>query len=83
MDVVKCLLWFTQVWASSNVFSMQKSERDWRKIEKALDQREFSTVVAGQMDPEQRIRLLQQQYEQVVEDYKLTIDRIRLYPKIF
>lgn len=62
---------------------MQKSERDWRKIARALDERELAAVVAGQMDPEQRLKILQQQYEQLIDDYKVTISRLKTFTTIF
>lgn len=62
---------------------LKKSERDWRKIAKALDERELAAVVAGQMDPEQKLKILQQQYEQLIDDYKLTINRLKIFTKIF
>ena len=62
---------------------LKKTERDWRKIIRALDERELAAVIAGQMDQEQKLKILQQQYEQVVDDYKLTISRLKTFPKIF
>ncbi|VDD86461.1 unnamed protein product [Enterobius vermicularis] len=62
---------------------LKKSERDWRKIARALDERELAAVVAGQMDPEQRLKILQQQYEQLIDDYKVTISRLKTFTTIF
>uniref|UniRef100_A0A0N5AH68 Histone acetyltransferase type B catalytic subunit n=1 Tax=Syphacia muris TaxID=451379 RepID=A0A0N5AH68_9BILA len=62
---------------------LKRSERDWRKIARALDERELAAVVASQMLPEKRLKVLQQQYEELVNDYKLTISRLKTYPNIF
>lgn len=62
---------------------LKKTERDWRNISRALDERELATVVAGQTDPEQRMKILQQQYEQLVDDYKITISRLKTFGSIF
>uniref|UniRef100_A0A0K0DF12 Histone acetyltransferase type B catalytic subunit n=1 Tax=Angiostrongylus cantonensis TaxID=6313 RepID=A0A0K0DF12_ANGCA len=47
---------------------MKRNERDWKKIQRALNDSEYAK--------------LQQLYEAEVESYKLTIERMILYPNI-
>lgn len=62
---------------------MRKNERDWKKIQKALNDVEYAQVAASYFDPEQKMKQLQQLYEEEVEAYKLTIQRMEIYPNIW
>uniref|UniRef100_A0A0M3J430 Histone acetyltransferase type B catalytic subunit n=1 Tax=Anisakis simplex TaxID=6269 RepID=A0A0M3J430_ANISI len=62
---------------------LKKSDRDWRKLMKALDEKEMATVAASEMNVEKKLNLLQQLFEADVEDYKTTINRLKLFSKLF
>ncbi|KAE9420185.1 hypothetical protein Angca_005649 [Angiostrongylus cantonensis] len=61
---------------------MKRNERDWKKIQRALNDSEYAKIAASYVNSDQRIQQLQQLYEAEVESYKLTIERMILYPNI-
>ncbi|KAK6012987.1 hypothetical protein OSTOST_21832 [Ostertagia ostertagi] len=55
---------------------MRRNERDWKKIQRALDDNEYAQVAASYVNADQKMQQLQQLYEEEVEAYKLTIQRM-------
>lgn len=62
---------------------MRRELKDWNKITKALDQEELAQVAATQLSSEQKLEQLQKLFEQAVEGYRITINRLKTYPSIF
>ncbi|VDM40912.1 unnamed protein product [Toxocara canis] len=58
---------------------LKKSDRDWRKLTRALDEQEMATVAASQMNIDKKMNLLQQMFEADIADYKTTINRLKLF----
>ncbi|PIO71846.1 hypothetical protein TELCIR_06248 [Teladorsagia circumcincta] len=61
---------------------MRRNERDWKKIQRALDDNEYAQVAASYVNADQKMQQLQQLYEEEVEAYKLTIQRMTVHPSI-
>ncbi|PAV58320.1 hypothetical protein WR25_14713 [Diploscapter pachys] len=61
---------------------LNKDDRDWRKLQKALNEQDYLQVVSTQLTPEQKKQKLAQLFEQEIEAYKLVLDRMEQYPKV-
>ncbi|KAK6739709.1 hypothetical protein RB195_008293 [Necator americanus] len=61
---------------------MRRNERDWKKIQRALDDDEYAQVAASCVNTEQKMQQLQQLYEAEVDAYKMTIQRMTVHPDI-
>ncbi|XGW18878.1 hypothetical protein V3C99_003014 [Haemonchus contortus] len=61
---------------------MKRNERDWKKIQRALDDKEYAQVAASYVNADQKMQQLQQLYDEEVEAYKLTIQRMAVHPNI-
>ncbi|KHJ80054.1 hypothetical protein OESDEN_20281 [Oesophagostomum dentatum] len=61
---------------------MRRNERDWKKIQRALDDNEYAQVAASCVNEEQKMQQLQQMYEAEVDAYKITIQRMTVHPEI-
>ncbi|CAJ0600256.1 unnamed protein product [Cylicocyclus nassatus] len=61
---------------------MKRNERDWRKIQRALDDQEYAQVAASCVNEEQKMQQLQQLYEAEIDAYKITIQRMIVHPEI-
>ncbi|EYC25895.1 hypothetical protein Y032_0011g1445 [Ancylostoma ceylanicum] len=61
---------------------MRRNERDWKKIQRALDENEYAQVAASCVNEEQKMQQLQQLYEAEVEAYKITVERMAVHPDI-
>uniref|UniRef100_A0A915BXX6 Histone acetyltransferase type B catalytic subunit n=2 Tax=Parascaris univalens TaxID=6257 RepID=A0A915BXX6_PARUN len=62
---------------------LKKSDRDWRKLRRALDEKEMASVAASQMNIDKKMNLLQQMFDEEIADYKITIDRLKLFSGLF
>ncbi|GMS89068.1 hypothetical protein PENTCL1PPCAC_11243, partial [Pristionchus entomophagus] len=60
----------------------RRTDKDWKKINAALDDEEKNQVAATTQSTEEKMKQLQQMYEAEVEEYKKTIERMDKYPKI-
>lgn len=54
----------------------QKDQRDWKKISKALDEHELQATAAVQMSVEQRMEMLQKQFEETLDAYRITLNKL-------
>ncbi|GMT18714.1 hypothetical protein PFISCL1PPCAC_10011, partial [Pristionchus fissidentatus] len=61
---------------------MRRTDKDWKKINAALDEEEISQVAANTQSVEEKMKTLQQMYEKEIEVYQTTIDRMEKYPRI-
>lgn len=73
-------LWLTILDATVyHLHFLQRSDRDWKKLQRALNEREMTSVAAAAMNSEQRMQQLQQMYEDAVEHYRVTINRLKTF----
>ncbi|VDP47557.1 unnamed protein product [Heligmosomoides polygyrus] len=61
---------------------MKRNERDWKKIQRALDDNEYAQVAASCVNADQKMQQLQQLFDDEVEAYKMTIQRMIVHPTI-
>ncbi|KAJ1349517.1 hypothetical protein KIN20_005099 [Parelaphostrongylus tenuis] len=61
---------------------MKRNERDWKKIQRALNDNEYAQVAASYVDSDKKLQQLQQLYVAEVESYKRAIERMTIHPNI-
>uniref|UniRef100_A0A0N4UAD9 Histone acetyltransferase type B catalytic subunit n=1 Tax=Dracunculus medinensis TaxID=318479 RepID=A0A0N4UAD9_DRAME len=57
----------------------KKSERDWNRLKRALNDEEMATVIANQTNIEKKIDTLRKLYDSLILDYKIVIDRLKIF----
>lgn len=68
------------LWSLNEItFFFQKSERDWNRLKRALNDEEMATVIANQTNIEKKIDTLRKLYDSLILDYKIVIDRLKIF----